>query len=54
MAKVSFLSSAFPMPSRLTVAISASVMRRLNDNAIAKAVGFKVEGVRFRVDLKFG
>jgi hypothetical protein len=29
-------------------------MRLLNGNAIAKAVGFEVQGVSFRVDHKFG
>jgi hypothetical protein len=39
---VSFLSSSLAKPSSLTVALSASDMRFLNGNAIAKAVGFKV------------
>lgn len=53
---VSFLSSALSMTSSLTVALSASVMRFLNDRsiAVAVAVGFEVYGSRFRVDLKFG
>ena len=54
----SFLASDFEMPTPESVAVpvslvSASRMRSLNV-AIAKAVGFRVEGVSFRVNLKFG